>query len=69
MQGLLLQGRLLEEAGELQRPAGVPGVDVPPEVLGALLQQVRKHLLVGSLADIADQLEAGKLDQVGVDVG
>ena len=41
---LLHEYGLLEQPRELVGPAGVPRVQVPPQVLGALLHQGRQHV-------------------------
>ena len=44
LDALLHEDGLLEEAGELVGPAGVPRVEVPPQELGALLHQGWQHV-------------------------
>lgn len=68
LQALLQQYRFLEELRKFVSSTGFLGRQIGPEVLRALLDEIRQHVFLRAVAELAGELKRLQVDVVGVDV-
>ena len=68
LEPLVHENVFVKKLCEFVSSASVPGVEVSPKELCALLHQGWQHVLFGCIANVTDKLEGTQVDVVSVNV-